>query len=132
MNLEFASSQGRAISLEIDDVNEKMFSDALNKVLNDPKYQENAKFVAKRYKDRPMTPQVAVNYWTQFIARHDGAQFLSAAGNKLSAIEFHLIDVYATLFAIFVFIIFINYIILRALCRCLFSRKKTANKQKAN
>lgn len=131
MNLEFASSQGRAISLEIDDVNEEMFSDSLNKLLKDPKYQENAKITAKRYNDRPMTPQVTVTYWTQFIARHDGAEFLNAAGNKLSAIEFHLIDVYATLLAIFIFMIFIIYVILRALYRRLFSAKKV-KKQKAN
>lgn len=52
------------------------------------------------FKDRPMTSQQSVVYWTEYIVRHDGASHLESAASKLDWFQYLLLDV-----AIFVILI---------------------------
>ncbi|CAG9806948.1 unnamed protein product [Chironomus riparius] len=94
MNIAKFASHGSSIQILYEDINEKILSVALNEILNNPKYMKNAKNFAARFKDRPLTPQQSVVYWTEFAARNRGAQYLKSAANDMSFLQLHLIDVY--------------------------------------
>jgi glucuronosyltransferase len=99
MNIKRAISKGYALSLNFQNITEENFSEALNELLTNPKYDENAKRISRIFKDRPMDPKQTVVYWTEHVIRQHGADYLKSEGRHMSYIEFHLIDVYATLFA---------------------------------
>lgn len=102
MNMLKYELRGCGIQIKFDEIDEDKLTKALSELLNNPNYTENAKKLSRRFRDRPMTPQESVVFWTEFVARHDGAKFLRAAGNDMSFIQFHLIDVYCVLLSIIV------------------------------
>jgi glucuronosyltransferase len=97
MNMAKAVARGYGLQLYFEDITEKVLTDKLKELLENPKYDENAKVISSRFTDRPMTPQESVVYWTEYAVRHKGAPHLRAAGNSLSFIELNLIDVYAVM-----------------------------------
>lgn len=99
MNIKRAVAKGYALALDFQNITEENFSESLNELLTNPKYDENAKRISRIFKDRPMDPKQTVVYWTEHVIRHQGAEHLKAEGRQLSYIEFHLMDVYATLIA---------------------------------
>ncbi|KAG5670630.1 hypothetical protein PVAND_000878 [Polypedilum vanderplanki] len=108
-----AVTRGYGLQVYFKDVSEETIGSALDELLNNPMYKENAKIISTRFKDRPMTPQQSVVYWTEYVHRHGGAPHLKAAGNDLDFIAFHMIDVYAVLFFGGISFIFINYLIIK-------------------
>ena len=120
--------KGYGLQINFDDITEEAVTESIKELLNNPKYKTNAVEISKRFKDRPMTPQQSVVYWTEYAARHQGASHLKAQSTALSFIEFHLIDVYCTLLAIFIVIGYIKFVILRMILRRIF--RKTPEKQK--
>lgn len=73
--------------------------------------------LAERFKDRSMTPQESVVYWTEYILRHNGAPHLQTAAATLNWFQYLLLDVIA--FVLFICIVFI-YLSYRAgkFCLC--------------
>jgi glucuronosyltransferase len=90
------------IRIKFDEITEEKLTKALSDLLNNSKYTKNAQKLSRRFRDRPMTPQESVVFWTEYVARHDGAEFLRAAGNDMNFIQFHLIDVYCVLLSILI------------------------------
>lgn len=130
MNLELAAASGRSIILDFDNLSEDKIVTALNELISNPKYRENAKAIAERFHDRPMTPQQTVVYWTEYAVRHQGADFLSCVGNDLNFVQFHNVDVYCIMFIILLIVMYINYSITRAIFRRIFA--KSSKKIKVN
>jgi UDP:flavonoid glycosyltransferase YjiC (YdhE family) len=128
MNMKKAEERGFGSQLFYDEITEEKVSSALENLLTNPKFKENAEIMSMRFNDRPMTPQDAVNYWTEYAVRHNGAKHLRAAANDLNFIELNLIDVYATLLIIFVLILLVDIlilkIVLRKICRKILKQKK--------
>ena len=109
MNMERAVSNGYALTLNYKNITEENFYEAVNEMLTNPIYDENAKRLSKLFNDRPMDPKQTVVYWTEHVIRQKGADYLKSAGNELNFIEFHLIDVYATLLAGAFFTLYITF-----------------------
>lgn len=128
MNMAKSVVKGYGLQINFDDVTEEAVTKYINELLYNPNYKINAEIVSKRFLDRPMTPQQSVVYWTEYAARHQGASHLKAQSISLSFIEFHLIDVYCTLLAIFIVIGYIKFVILRMILRKIF--RKSPEKQK--
>jgi len=120
--------KGYGLQINLDDVTEEAVTEAIKELLENPKYKNNAVTISKRFLDRPMTPQQTVVYWTEYAARHQGASHLKAQSTALNFIEFHLIDVYLTLFAAFILIGYFKFVILRMIFRRIF--RKSPPKQK--
>ena len=120
--------KGYGLQINLDDVTEEAVTEAIKELLENPKYKTNAVTISKRFLDRPMTPQQTVVYWTEYAARHQGASHLKAQSTSLNFIEFHLIDVYLTLLAIFILIGYIKFVVLRMIFRRIF--RKSPPKQK--
>jgi glucuronosyltransferase len=132
MNMAKAVTREYGLKVALEDVDEENISNSLKELLSNPKYAENAKIISSRFKDRPMTAQESVVYWTEYAVRHKGAPHLRAAGNTLSFFEFHLIDVYVTLSLIGLVFLFIDYLFLKFLCRKFFVKKIETTKLKKN
>lgn len=105
MNMLKYELHGCGIQIMFDEISEDKLMKALIELLNNPKYTHNAQQLSRRFRDRPMTPQESVVFWTEYVARHDGAEFLRAAGNDMNFIQFHLIDIYCFLLSIVVIVL---------------------------
>lgn len=57
------------------------------------RYQKNAEQLSHVLKDRPMSPQETVVYWTEYIIRHNGASHLQTAATELHWCQYLLLDV---------------------------------------
>lgn len=123
-NMQRAISSGYALAIDYKSLSEENLSEAVNELLTNPKYAENAKRLSKLFNDRPLTPKQTVVYWTEHVIRQNGADHLKAAGRDLSYIEFHLIDVYATLLIIALTAFYINLIIFKIIIRKVTMKKK--------
>lgn len=122
MNMAKAVASGYGLKMDIENITESETSSFINEILTNPKYVNNANLISARFTDRPMTPKEAVVYWTDYAVRHKGAQHLKAAGNSLSFIEFHLIDVYAVFTVVGLFILYFVYILLKLTLRKIFKK----------
>jgi len=69
------------------------------------RYTKNAKITSERFKDRPMSPEKLIVYWTEYIYRHKGAPHLKSHALNLTWYQYFLLDVIAVLL-ISIFVIF--------------------------
>ena len=130
MNMKSALDRGNGLRVPMDEINEEIVMKTLAELLNNPKYLENAQDIARKFNDRPLTPEQSVVYWTEYAARHKGAKFLRAAGIDLNYIQFHNWDVYfVTLTFIAATFLSLWYLMNLIFCK---SPAKNGNKQKKN
>ncbi|CAO1423125.1 unnamed protein product [Diamesa serratosioi] len=132
MNMAKAATKGYGLKIDYDDISEELITEKLQELLTNPKYYKKAKEISKRYLDRPITPKKAVSFWVEYAIRHNGADHLKAVGNSLNFFQFHLIDVYVTLFLFALILLTINIVIMRKIARKIFSKKAAVKKSKKN
>ena len=129
MNMAKAETRGYGLVLDYDDISEESITEKLAELLRNPKYKINAQEISRRYSDRPITPRRAASFWIEYAIRHKGAKHLNAAGNSLNFFQFHLIDVYATLFFLSMIILSVNFVMFRAVFRKIFKSKVVSKKK---
>jgi glucuronosyltransferase len=105
MNAKKAVSRGNGLQIKYEEINEAKITESLTELLKNPKFENNAKIIAKRFKDRPFTPQETVVFWVEYAVRHKGAEFLSATAKDLSFIQLNLLDIYFTILIAFLVIL---------------------------
>ncbi|KAJ8918830.1 hypothetical protein NQ315_011116 [Exocentrus adspersus] len=93
MNAAKAEMDGYGLTLYFSELSEDKLYQALNTLLNNPQYRENAKRRSKLIRDRPMNPLALAIYWTEFVIRHKGAPHLRVAGVDLPWYRYLLLDV---------------------------------------
>ncbi|KAK8724684.1 hypothetical protein OTU49_011220 [Cherax quadricarinatus] len=67
--------------------------DALTKILNDPKYEENVLRISEPLRDQPVPPTELAVFWTEYVIRHKGAPQLRSPAAQLSWVEFLMLDI---------------------------------------
>ncbi|CAH1403021.1 unnamed protein product [Nezara viridula] len=128
-NLKIAEQSGFAISIDIDTVTEEQLDTAINKLLHDPKYKENAQKKSKIFKDKPMSQLDKAVYWVEYVLRHNGAYHLRPGSLDLAWYQNCLLDVIALLIAIIIgFVAFFIYS-LKLICK-LFKKGKKSNEKR--
>lgn len=65
---------------------------------------QNAKITSKIFKDRPMSPEKSVVYWTEYVIRHKGAPHLKSQALNLAWYQYFLLDI-IVVFLIFIFVV---------------------------
>jgi glucuronosyltransferase len=104
---------------------------AIKELLSNNKYRENAKIIAYRYNDRPMTAQETVVFWTEYAFRHKGADHLhSEAAQKFNYFQLRSWDVYLLIYCIIAFIFYIDFLILRGIWRKISGKTKTRKEKR--
>ena len=86
------------VLIEPEKITKETFSEALNEVLSNPKYGENAKKIQFILEDQPMKSRDLFLYWVNYTIRHKGAHHLIAdAPFELNALQYWSVDVVAFL-----------------------------------
>jgi len=68
----------------------------------------NAKAASEIFKDRPMSQEKSVVYWTEYVIRHKGAQHLKSHALNLTWYQYFLLDVIALIFlSIFIVVLIV-------------------------
>ncbi|XP_047991531.1 UDP-glucosyltransferase 2-like [Leguminivora glycinivorella] len=92
LNIIDTIQKGHGDILNYKEINEDILRKKINKLLNDKSYTETAKKIAARFKDRPMKPLDTAVWWTEYVIRHKGAEFMKPP--TMSYIAYHNLDVY--------------------------------------
>jgi len=74
------------------------------------RYAKNAKIASNRFKDRPMTPQQSVVYWTEYVIRHKGAPHLKSHALNLTWYQYLLLDVIAVTL---IFVLLVTFVVFK-------------------
>ncbi|CAI6348012.1 unnamed protein product [Macrosiphum euphorbiae] len=107
-NIDNLVEAGMGISMEIYAVTKDTFLKNLLDLVNNEKYIKNAKITSAIFKDRPMSPEKSVAYWTEYVIRHKGAPHLKSQALNLTWYQYFLLDIIAVmLIFIFIFILIV-------------------------
>ncbi|XP_069670380.1 UDP-glucosyltransferase 2-like [Periplaneta americana] len=122
LNIRTYVTKGVAIQLDYESISTESLLTSINELLNDPRYQKNAKHLSQLFRDRPQAAMDTAIYWTEYVIRHRGAPHLRSSALDLSWYQYLLLDVtlvtYMTLMLI-------------AICTC-YICSKTVRKLKGN
>ena len=81
-------------------------------------FAKNAKDASDRYRDQPMTPLETATFWVEYVIRHKGANHLKSGSQELSFLQYHNIDVFATMLLAPILVIYLLTKMLFRCCRC--------------
>lgn len=98
----FAEQAGLGITINLDELTEAKIVNTVLKIINDPRYKENAMIRATIVQDRPNTAMESAIYWIEYVLRHKGANHLKPARVELSLIEVLGLDIAAFLLIILI------------------------------
>ncbi|XP_008185006.1 UDP-glucuronosyltransferase 2B20 isoform X1 [Acyrthosiphon pisum] len=112
-NIDNLVDAGMAISMDLLSVTEETFLNAVLEIVNNDRYQKNAKTASERFRDRPMSPAESVVYWTEYVIRHKGALHLKSQALNLTWYQYFLADVICTLLFIALIVLIVNYYCLK-------------------
>ncbi|XP_044051342.1 LOW QUALITY PROTEIN: UDP-glucuronosyltransferase 2A2-like [Siniperca chuatsi] len=128
-NMIHIKDKGAAIIADLNFMNTEELRDAVNAVINEKSYKENAMQLSSIHHDRPMSPRDEAVFWIEFTMRNKGAKHLRVQAHELTWYEYHSLDVVAFLLAIVLFLILL-FIKTCSFCfrRCCGRKGKTKKK----
>ncbi|KAH8279581.1 hypothetical protein KR018_003401 [Drosophila ironensis] len=85
---------GFGLRLELAIVKVHEIKTAIKEILGNPKYAQKLKAFSQLYRDRPMSAQESVIYWTEYVIRHHGAPHMQSPLVKMSTIAAFNLDIY--------------------------------------
>ncbi|XP_072948816.1 UDP-glycosyltransferase UGT5-like isoform X2 [Epargyreus clarus] len=129
-NLELAEKHGFGKILEYQDISEVTLGESLNEILNDESYKRNAEEVAKRFKDRPMTPLETTIWWLEYVIRHEGATFMKSEARNMSWFKYFMLDIYVVVITTMVVVTYLMVFAVKNITRLLGFNFKTNSKKK--
>ncbi|XP_078532392.1 UDP-glucuronosyltransferase 2A2-like isoform X3 [Lissotriton helveticus] len=106
-NMAHMKSKGMAVVLDFNTMTTQDLVDAVNTVIVNSTYKENALRLSRIHHDQPMKPLDRAVFWIEFVMRHKGAKHLRPAAHNLTWYQYHCLDVFAFLLACLVTAVFI-------------------------
>ncbi|KAG7258774.1 hypothetical protein CRUP_008534 [Coryphaenoides rupestris] len=98
-NFSRVKFRGVAKVLDLTTVNKDSFLSALKEVLHQPSYRDKMQRLSALHRDQPIKPLEKAMFWIEFVMRHKGAPHLRTDSYKMSALQYHCIDVALVLLA---------------------------------
>jgi len=124
------SGYGLQLPLATLDLDE--FKAAIKEVIENPKFAQKLKTFSQLYRDRPLSAQELVVYWTEYVIRHHGAPHMQSPLVHMNFIASNNLDIYVLAILVLYILFLINKIVWKFLWRKLFSKsKKDSPKKKA-
>lgn len=108
---------GVATVVSYQDLTKEYLLNAINEVL-DPNTQQHAKFLSRVWHDRPMSPLETAVYWTEYVARYNGAPNLLATSVNKPWYQQLQLDVLAFIALVVYVMSYVLRKIVGALCCC--------------
>nr|AAL48561.1 RE03785p [Drosophila melanogaster] len=123
-----ASGYGLQLPLATLDVDE--FKAAIKEVIENPKYAKTLKSFSQLYRDRPLSPQESVVYWTEYVIRHHGAAHMQSPLVHMNFIASNNLDIYIIAALVLYIVFIINKIVWKFVWRKLFGKSNKVSKGK--
>ncbi|OPJ76012.1 UDP-glucuronosyltransferase 2A3 isoform A [Patagioenas fasciata monilis] len=92
-NIAHMRAKGAAVELDFNRLTTQDLVNALNTVINNSTYKENALRLSKIHHDQPIKPLDRAVFWVEFVMRHKGAKHLRPAAHHLTWYQYHCLDV---------------------------------------
>ncbi|CAH1402292.1 unnamed protein product [Nezara viridula] len=124
-NVRFCEQAGYCIYIDLDTVNEEILLGAINKIMTNSSYKENALRRSKIMKDRPLSVMDNAVYWVEYVLRHRGAPHLRSAAVELSWYQYLLLDVMVVWGTVLVMAV----LLLRKCIKCICKARKSKSKK---
>jgi len=116
-NIADSVNKGYGVKVDFTTLTQDTLSNAINEILSNPKYGENAKQRSKVLRDQPLKPLDNAIFWVEYILRHHGAPHLQTAALKLCWFQLLLLDVIGFSFGVAIFVIVVIYLTIRKVYR---------------
>ncbi|XP_019221083.1 UDP-glucuronosyltransferase 2A2 isoform X3 [Oreochromis niloticus] len=128
-NMVHMKEKGAAVILNLNFMTAEDLRDAINTVINDKSYKENAMRLSSIHHDRPMSALEEAVFWIEFTLRNKGAKHLRVQAHELTWYQYHSLDVLGFFLTIVLLLIFI-FIKTCSFClhRCCVRKGKTKRK----
>ncbi|KAL6738212.1 hypothetical protein Aduo_011783 [Ancylostoma duodenale] len=127
-NAKVTEKLGISRNLKKSELTAETIAAAIREVLENERYDKNAKKLARMVRNKPVSPKDLLIRWTEFLAEFKTLENLTPAGNKLNWIQYHSIDVLLFLALLVSLVIFVLYKISKfaamMICRCMKHREK--------
>nr|XP_044986124.1 UDP-glucuronosyltransferase 2B15-like [Jaculus jaculus] len=98
-NIAHMVAKGAAVGLDYKTISRSDLLNALEAVLNDASYKENAMRLSTIHHDQPMKPLDRAVFWIEFVMRHKGAKHLRPLAHNLTWFQYYSLDVLGFLLA---------------------------------
>ena len=86
--------------------------------------------LSRVFKDRPMTPQQLIVYWTEYVIRHNGTSYLRALGTDMPLYEYIMLDIVAIALIATSFAIYVLFVLTRKIFVIFRKKTKSGNSVK--
>uniref|UniRef100_A0A914WXN7 glucuronosyltransferase n=1 Tax=Plectus sambesii TaxID=2011161 RepID=A0A914WXN7_9BILA len=101
-NVAVAVKRGVSVFVSKRNINAESLTAALQEVLQNEKYELNAKRMAQMVARKPIKPKDLIVKWTEFVAEFQDFSNLDVAGRDFSFVKYFLIDIIAPLVMIII------------------------------
>ncbi|KAH8246346.1 hypothetical protein KR038_001224 [Drosophila bunnanda] len=129
-NADKLVESGYGLRLELNSLDVAEFKEAIKEVIDNPKYAQKLKSFSQLYRDRPLTAQESVIYWTEYVIRHHGAAHMQSPLVQMNFIASNNLDI-CIITALLLYVIFIvNKIFWKFVWRKLFGKSNKASQKK--
>ncbi|PFX28938.1 UDP-glucuronosyltransferase 2B1 [Stylophora pistillata] len=128
-NARKAEYFGIATVLDHQTMSAKELFEAIQLVMNEPRFKETSMRISRLMKDSPRTPLEKAGDWIEYVHRHGGAQHLRAQVFNIPWYQYYLLDVIAFLVAIVMLVVMVMSLACRCLCRVCCKRSANKNKE---
>ncbi|XKL68154.1 hypothetical protein PGB90_003645 [Kerria lacca] len=91
-NAALIAEKGAGIYLDFRTISKEIIVNAIRTILGDTRYEERMQELSRTFKDRPLSPQESVVYWTEYVIRHGGAPHLRTTAIDMPFYQYFLID----------------------------------------
>ncbi|XP_052591905.1 UDP-glucuronosyltransferase 2B17-like isoform X2 [Peromyscus californicus insignis] len=98
-NIAYIVAKGAAVALNIRTMSRSDLLNALEAVIDNPSYKENAMWLSTIHHDQPIKPLDRAIFWIEFVMRHKGAKHLRPLAYNLTWYQYHSLDVIGFLLA---------------------------------
>ncbi|KAM9811032.1 UDP-glucuronosyltransferase 2A2 [Neosynchiropus ocellatus] len=92
-NMVHMEAKGMALTVDLNFMKAEDLTNAINTVINDKSYKENAMHLSRIHHDRPMSPLDEAVFWIEFTMRNKGAKHLRVHAHELTWYQYHSLDV---------------------------------------
>ncbi|XP_021105481.1 UDP-glucuronosyltransferase 2B17 isoform X2 [Heterocephalus glaber] len=123
-NIAHMKAKGAAVKVEFITLSSTELLNALDTVLNNTSYKENAMWLSTIHHDQPVKPLDRAVFWIEFVMRHKGAKHLRPLAQNLTWYQYHSLDVIGFLLAC---VATVTFLVIKS---CLFCSQKFVKKGK--
>ncbi|XP_068207922.1 UDP-glycosyltransferase UGT5-like isoform X2 [Palaemon carinicauda] len=123
-NARSVERQGWGKVIIWEEMTEEMLFDKINSIINNEEMKERVQEKSHLMKDQPLSTKSLMVYWTEYVVRHGGAAHLRCPLVDLPWYKVYNLDVWLTLVAVTVILLWLIVRLFLAIISCLCRRVK--------